>query len=165
MSVTVHNIISLEMLLKIVHQCDYLYMGKVFKAIFLVAFFVFFRLSNLAPHSFSAFDFTRHLAGGDIFFLLKWSKTIQTRDHVKVISLPRLGSSPICPYRGLKSLYQLYNPSGNQPLFQYKYAMGWKVLIDSKIRKTLSLINKNIEPLTSFFHLPSFPAFRCLPGF
>ena len=68
MSVTTHNIISLDMLLKIVHQCDLLYMGIVFKAVFLVAFFGFFRLSNLAPHSFTAFDFTRNLAGGDIFF-------------------------------------------------------------------------------------------------
>ena len=63
-NVTNHNIISLDILLKIVHQCDYIYMGKVFKAVFLVAFLGFFRLSNLAPHSFSAFDFTRHLAGG-----------------------------------------------------------------------------------------------------
>ena len=68
MSVTTHNIITLDMLLKIVHQCDLLYMGAVFKAVFLVAFFGFFRVSNLAPHSFMAFDFTRHLAGGDIFF-------------------------------------------------------------------------------------------------
>ena len=33
-NVTVHNIISLDILLKIVHQCDYIYMGKVFKAVF-----------------------------------------------------------------------------------------------------------------------------------
>ena len=48
-NVTVHNIISLDILLKIVHQCDYIYMGKVFKAVFLVAFF---RLSDYPtlPH-------------------------------------------------------------------------------------------------------------------
>ena len=85
MSVTTHNIITLDMLLKIVHQCDLLYMGAVFKAVFLVAFLGFFRLSNLAPHSFMAFDFTRHLAGGDIF-------------------LPRLVSNALCP------LYSLEGP-------------------------------------------------------
>ena len=63
-SVTSHNIITVHMLLKIVYQCDYLYMGKVFKAVFLAAFFGFFRLSNLAPHSLTTFDFTRHVAGG-----------------------------------------------------------------------------------------------------
>ena len=62
------NIISVETLLKIVHCCDTLYMGPIFKAVFLVAFFGFFRLSNIAPHSFSTFDISRHLAAGDIFF-------------------------------------------------------------------------------------------------
>ena len=41
-SVTSHNIITVQMLLKIVYQCDYLYMGKVFKAVFLVTFFWIF---------------------------------------------------------------------------------------------------------------------------
>ena len=63
-SVTSHNIITVHTLLKIVYQCDYLYMGKVFKAVFLAAFLGFFRLSNLAPHSLTTFDFTRHVAGG-----------------------------------------------------------------------------------------------------
>ena len=123
-----------------------------------------FRLSNLAPHSFSAFDFTRHLAGGDIFFdknmvkiLAKWSKTIQTRDQVKIISLPCLGRNPVCPYAVLKALYHFYNPASNPPLFQFKYPIGWKVLIDSKIRKTLSLINKKLHLSSQFF---TFHAFR-----
>ena len=164
MSVTTHNIISPEVLLQIVNHCDRLYMRTVFKAVFLVAFFGFFRLSNLAPHSFTAFDFSRHLAGGDIFFennmvkvLLKWSKTIQTRDQVKVITLPRLPKNPLCPYRALKALFKLYNPGTNDPLFQYKYSVSWKVLIDSKIRKTLSLINTKLHLSPHFF---TFHAFR-----
>ena len=163
-SVTSHNIITVQRLLKIVYQCDYLYMGKVFKAVFLVAFFGFFMLSNLSPHSLTTFDFTRHFAGGDVFFeknmvkiLLKWSKTIQTRDQVKVISLPRLGSNPLCPYRALKFLFHWYNPCNNDPLFQFQYASGWKVLIDSKIRKTLSLINQKLGLAPHFF---TFHAFR-----
>ena len=89
--------------------------------------------------------------------LVKWSKTIQTRDHVKIISLPCLGRNPICPYAALKALYHFYNPSANEPLFQYKYMVGWKVLIDSKIRKTLSLINKKLHLSPHFF---TFHAFR-----
>ena len=65
--VKVHNIVSIDILLQIVHQCDHIYMGKVFKAVFLVAFFGFFRLSNLAPHSFSSFDIWL----GVIYFLIK----------------------------------------------------------------------------------------------
>ena len=127
-------------------------------------FFGFFRLSNLAPHSLNTFDFTRHLAGGDVFFeknmvkmLLKWSKTIQTRDQVKVISLPRLGSSHLCPFRALKFLFHWYNPCNDDPLFQFQYPSGWKVLIDSKIRKTLSLINQKLGLSPHFF---TFRAFR-----
>ena len=77
------NIISIEDLYFLVAHCDELYMGQVFKALFLMAFFGFLRLSNLCPHSFDSYDFTRHLSAGDIFFqgnilkvLLKWSKTI-----------------------------------------------------------------------------------------
>ena len=65
------NVISAETLHKIVCCCDTFYMGPIFKAVFLVAFFGFFRLSNLAPHSFSSFDISRHLAAGDIFFSKK----------------------------------------------------------------------------------------------
>ena len=158
------NVISVENLLKIVHCCDTLYMGPIFKAVFLVAFFGFFRLSNLAPHSFASFDISRHLAAGDIFFskqfvkiLVKWAKTLQTHDQIKIISLPNLGKSPLCPYHALKKLFTIYNPSKNQPLFQYRYAAGWNPLIDSKIRKTLSLINVKLHFPPHFF---TFHAFR-----
>ena len=89
--------------------------------------------------------------------LVKWSKTIQTRDHIKVITLPRLVGNALCPYMALKALFKLYNPSQNAPLFQYKYSRDWKVLIDSKIRKVLSLINKKLHLSPHFF---TFHAFR-----
>ena len=112
------NVILVEILQKIVRCCDTLYMGSIFKAVFLVAFFGFFRLSSLAPHSFVAFDIARHLAAGDIFFskkfvkiLVKWTKTLQTHDQIKIISLPNLGKSPLCPYHALKRVLTMYNPS------------------------------------------------------
>ena len=125
------NVISVEILQKIVRCCDTLYMGSIFKAVFLVAFFGFFRLSNLAPDSFAAFDIARHLAAGDIFFskkfvkiLVKLTKTLQTHDQIKIISLPNLGKSPFCPYHALKRVLAMYNPSENEPLFQHKYPSG-----------------------------------------
>ena len=45
------NIIGIQDLYSLVRFCDKIYMGKVFKAVFLLAFFGFFRLSNLCPHS------------------------------------------------------------------------------------------------------------------
>ena len=71
--------------------------GVVYRTGFLTGFFPFFRLSNLAPHSLSSFDPSRHLTGHDVFFtkkfvklLIKWSKTIQSRDTVQCITLPKL---------------------------------------------------------------------------
>ena len=102
----------------------------------------FFRLSNLCPHSLSSFYFTRHLAAGDIFFdsdklkvLIKWSKTLQSSDKVKLISLPKLGRAAIFQYRVLFKMFKLYSPEKNDPLFQFRYQLGWKVLIDSKLEK------------------------------
>ena len=83
LSITRCNIISIEDLYVMVKCCDSLYMGQVYKTVFLLAFFGFFRLSNLCPHSFNTYDFTRHLAEGNVFWdvnslkiLIKWSKTL-----------------------------------------------------------------------------------------
>ena len=82
LTLTSHNIIELSMLEKISRACNDLSFPQVFRAIFLTGFFGFFWLSNLAPHSISTFDPTRHLTGYDLFFskklvkiLIKWSKT------------------------------------------------------------------------------------------
>ena len=42
--------------------------GSVYRAVFLMGFFAFLRLSNLTPHAIARFDCTRHLTGEDIFF-------------------------------------------------------------------------------------------------
>ena len=83
----------------------------VYKAVLLTAFFGFFHLSNLAPHLIAEFDSARHFTGGgSVFFqenevklLIKWSKTMQYRDEYKFVALPKLGASPICPYRALRN--------------------------------------------------------------
>ena len=43
---------------------------QVFTILYLLAFFSFLRLSNMVPHSFVSFDLSRHLARGDIIFLM-----------------------------------------------------------------------------------------------
>ena len=48
--------------------------GVVYRAVFLTGCFAFFRLSNLAPHSPSSFDPSRHLIGHDVFFTNKFVK-------------------------------------------------------------------------------------------
>ena len=77
------SIIDIPMLHQIIKACDTMYMGQVFKALYLLAFYSFLRLSNIVPHAIHQFDPSRHLARGDVFLgkssrklLIKWSKTI-----------------------------------------------------------------------------------------
>ena len=65
---TLKSIIDIPLLEKIVHQCQFMYMGVTFKALYLIAFFSFLRISNLVPHSIAAYSPLQHLSRGDIFF-------------------------------------------------------------------------------------------------
>ena len=101
LAISLPAVIDVHMLQRIVQVCDTMYMGQIYKAIYLLASFSFFRLSNLVPHSIHQFDPSRHLAQGDVIMgrsscklLIKWSKTIQCRDKVQIIDLPYLGLSP-----------------------------------------------------------------------
>ena len=94
LTVKLKAIIEPPLLIKIVQECEYLYMGYVFKAAILLAYFAFFRISNLVPHSIASYDTLKHLARADIFFahpgahiLLKWSKTMQMKNSVRVIKI------------------------------------------------------------------------------
>ena len=161
--VTKKNIIDLPTLLNIVTQCDSLYMGKIFKAVFLLAFFGFLRLFNIAPHSLSTFDPSRHLTAGDLIFtkkflkvVIKWSKTIQTRDRVYVLSLPRIPGSNLCPHRACRAALKLYSPANNDPLFQFPVADKWQVLTDTRIRKCLSKIYSKMGYTSNHYTFHSF---------
>ena len=111
LSVKLHHLIDIPLLNSIVSTCQLTFLGDIFKSIYLVAFFGFFRLSNLVPHSISQFSLLKHLTRGDIFFspsyvlvLLKWSKTMQTNDQAKLIKLPVLNNG-LCPSRALKNVF------------------------------------------------------------
>ena len=157
-----HNIVDIEVLHKICKECDKIYMGAVFKAMFLVGFFGFMRLSNLAPHALRDFDPSRHFTGEDLFFtkkfaklLIKWTKTWQNRNKVHIISLPRLHSL-ICPVSALKRLSKLYTFSSSTSLFQYRNNKVWLPMTDSKVRKCLKHINVKLGLHPSFFTFHSF---------
>ena len=61
-----HNVITISMLVDLSLSCDSLTSGNVYRAALLLGFFVFLRLSNLAPHSVAAFDHTRQFIGHDV---------------------------------------------------------------------------------------------------
>ena len=121
------SIIDPPLLVKIVQECEYLYMGYVLKSAILLDYFAFFRISHLVPHTIGSYDILKHLARADIFFahpgahiLLKWSKTMQMNNSVRVIKIPALGASPLCPISALKKLLDNTPNQPNNPLFQIK---------------------------------------------
>ena len=60
---------------------------------------------------------------------------MQYRNEYKLVSLPKLGASIICPYRALHNIMDLYNPNHQSPLFQVRTTEGLQVLADWRIRK------------------------------
>ena len=82
--VTLKEVIDIPTIREIVKQCDTMYMGQIFKSIYLLSFFSFLRISNLVPHAKSLFSPFKQLTSEDIFLqptsaviLVKWSKTLQ----------------------------------------------------------------------------------------
>ena len=160
---TSHNVITISHLLDISRACDLLTSPQVYRTTFLLDFFAFLRLSNLAPHAKADFDHTRHLTGNDVFFtekylkvLLKWSKTMQTRDKVQCVTLPRLKIKLLCPFRAEKALFKLYPMSGLAPLLQIHNDQGWNPLTDSQVRKSLKTINIHLGLSPRFFTFHDF---------
>ena len=147
LKISLKTVIDVDTLKAIISKCDNMYMGQIFKAAFLLSFFSFLRISNLVPHSMQTFNPLEQLARADIFFappgahiLIKWSKTLQSKNQVRLLKIPSLANSPLCPVAALKTLL-LITPSGDKkPLFQIKYKQKWVHLTDSRLRRALSSI-------------------------
>ena len=117
-------------------------------------------MSNLPPHSAVAFDITRQLCRGDVFFsnlgatvLLKWSKTLQNRSEVRTIVIPDLGLSPLCPCTLLKHMLYIIPGTSNDPLFSAFYKGKLVPLTDSMARKHLKLVATRLNFPHLTFHM------------
>ena len=93
-----------------------------FWAVCLVAFFSFFRKSNLLIPSQVQFYPAKHLCVSDVQFSphgavlsVRWSKTIQYRQKVLNIPLPLIAGSPFCPSSALMLCTGLI-PKQDKPL-------------------------------------------------
>ena len=120
----------------------------------LIAFFSFFRKSNLLVNSNTAFDSNLHLCRKDATFsedgvslAVRWSKTIQYRQRVLHIPLPRIPGSPLCPAQTLILALRLCNSPPSAPLFTYPTRTGWLPLtvkvFQDKLHKYLRQLNIN----------------------
>ena len=87
---------------------------------------------------------------------IKWSKTMQTRDAVHILTLPRLVDKMLCPRSALKALQYLYGFDNHTPLFQWQGLAGSSPLIDSTVKKTLKKINMALGLNPSHFSFHNF---------
>ena len=94
----------------------------------LVAFFSFFRKSNLLVQSHILFNPSRHLCASDVKFTsegailtVRWSKVIQFKEKTLHIPLPRIQNSPFCPSTALLAL-ALESPLGPTPVPLIRYS-------------------------------------------
>ena len=152
LTVKLKTIVEPPLLIQIIQQCEHLYMGYVVKAAILLAYFAFLRISNLVPHTINSYEPLKQLARADIFFappgahvLLKWSKTMQMNNSVRVIKIPALGASPLCPVAALQHLLHNTPHQPNSPLFQIKCYAKWVPLTDTRLRKNFSTILNNLN--------------------
>ena len=86
--------------------------------------------------------------------LIKWSKTIHSRDAVQCITLPKLQNVTICPYSALKALFHLLPMSAHTSLFQVPTPSDLNPLTDSRVRKVLKVTNQTLgfHPSHFTFH-------------
>ena len=139
-------------------QC-HLHLDSSFDATFwaacLVAFFSFFRKSNLLPPSTTEFDTKRHLRQCDvrlfpwgIILVVRWSKTIQYRDRTLLVPVPKIAHSSLCPLSAVTRAFKLAgvyqsNKSASAPAFTYLEDGVLKTLtyttFTTKLKRTLDL--------------------------
>ena len=139
---------DLSTLALISRSCDILVDPPLFRAIFMLAFFAYLRMSNIPPHSRFRFDPSRHFLRQDIIFadpgahiLLKWTKTLQERSAHHFVQIPRLKNSTICPVLALKKLLTSCSLPPSSPLFIHS-SPPYHPVIDTTIRDGL---RKNLE--------------------
>lgn len=102
-----------------------------FWAACVIAFFSFFRKSNLLIASAGSFDPQKHLRMCDIrvckwglLLIVRWSKTIQYRNRTLLVPVPRIEHSTLCPHAAVTQAFKLLSrhDSGtllNGPAFVY----------------------------------------------
>ena len=68
----------------------------------------------------------------NVFHVLrvKWSKTMQNNNQVKLITVPRIPNSSLCPVPALSNQLLLTSEGANLPLLQIKLSREWVPLTD-----------------------------------
>ena len=104
--------------------------------LFLFAFFLFARKSNLVPNSKKEFKSGKFLRREDVYFqddillvIMRWSKTNQFGQRVLKIPLLRIPGSVLCPVTAYLQMCKLIRAKSDDPLFvlPHKKVVTYKI--------------------------------------
>ena len=133
---TLRGLFDVKTLYSISVSCDQLSDPPLIRAIFLLSFYAFLRMSNVAPHSRSQFDPGRHFLRLDLIFgppgahlVIKWTKTLQDNKSHHVVQLPEIDNLYLCPVKALKALLSTRKLPPTAPLFATNTTLSIKSLI------------------------------------
>ena len=135
--------------------------ASMLRALILMGFFRFYRLSTLVPPSVSAFSITRFPTHGDVVWgapgahiITKCSENMQVSRQVHVVQLPALEDSSICPATALRSIVSTNPNHSDHPLFTVAIQSGPRILTASKVRSAFrSLVQAiGLPPADYGFH-------------
>ena len=145
------GIFSLQTLTAISKACALLPDPPLFRAAFLLAFFAFLRMSNIAPHSKAQFDPMKHMLRQDILFLnpsahvlLKWTKTLQDYSSHHFVQIPKLTNLDLCPVQAIRDLMETRPLPSHAPLFVHS-TPPFHPLIDTTLRDALKLVLNHLN--------------------
>jgi len=102
--------ITPDILHKLYGQLDLTYsLEATFCATCVIAFFSFFRKSNLLIASSNSFDPLKHLRIHiwGLMLVVRWSKPIQCRNRTLLVPVPKIDHSKLCPHGAIVHAFKL----------------------------------------------------------
>ena len=148
-------------LTQLVNQVSTIPYGWIYKALFLLAFHGFFRISNLLPISQAAFQSLRNITRGDIaisspglLVLLKWTNTLQASRDQHLIPLAATPENVLFPMLAEMQLNRLHPVPSTAPMFSHMVRGGLMVVIQTQSHTVIStvLITMGLNPSDYGFH-------------
>ena len=136
------QVFTIDILRKLVHLCDTLAHRSLYKAIFLVAFFGYLRLSSLVPSSrFHKFQLQRsHFAVHPLgmSLTLPCTKTHQHYDQIHSVVLPRINNSVLCPLTAITEMFVRIPALHSDTVFGYWDLGSYVPLVVHRVRQMLA---------------------------
>lgn len=139
------GIIDLDLLQSIILACEVLPFPYLYKALFLLAFFSFCRISNFSPVASEKFDPSRQFIRNDLVWghpgahlIIKWAKNMQDRTSHQVVQIPIVSNKILCPIAALQTYFAKCPAGVTAPMFCHPITK--LPLIQSTIRHALNLV-------------------------